>query len=133
MPPVSPMQNATGTETNPDAGVIVARPATIPEATPSTLGLPLLSHSAVIHPRAAAAAEKWVAANALLASAPALTALPALNPNQPNQSKPAPIRLSTTLCGGIGSFGNPARLPRTKAHTNAETPELTCTTVPPAK
>src|SRR5947209_7227249 len=127
------MQNAIGTETNPEAGVIVARPATIPEATPSTLGLPFFSHSAVTQPKAAAEAEKCVAANALVAKAPALTALPALNLNQPNQSNPAPIKLSTTLWGGIGSLGKPARLPRTRAQTNAETPELTCTTVPPAK
>src|SRR5437763_674133 len=127
------MQNATGTEINPEAGVIVARPATIPEATPSTLGLPFFSHSAVTQPRAAAAAEKCVAANALVAKAPALTALPALKPNQPNQSNPAPIKLSTTLWGGMGSLGKPERFPSTTAHTSAETPELTCTTVPPAK
>src|SRR5579859_5618393 len=127
------MQKAAGTETNPEAGVIVASPATIPEATPSTLGLPLLSHSAVTQPSAAAAAEKWVAAKALVAKAPALTALPALNPNHPNQSSPAPIKLSTTLWGSIGSLGNPVRLPKTIAQTSADTPELTCTTVPPAK
>src|SRR5690349_2629080 len=103
MPPVSPMQKAAGIDTNPEAGVIVARPATIPEATPNTLGLPLRSHSTPAQPRAAPTAEKWVAPKALLASAPALTALPALNPNHPNHSKPVPTRLSTTLCGGIGS------------------------------
>ena len=35
---------------------------------------------------------------------PAFTALPALKPNQPTQSNPVPMRLSTTLCGGIGSL-----------------------------
>src|SRR5579864_1490881 len=115
------MKKAIGTETNPDAGVIVASPATMPEATPNTLGFPFPSHSAVTQPSAAAAAEKWVAAKALLARAPALTALPALKPNQPNHNSPAPMRLSTTLCGGIGSFGKPARLPKTSAHTRAET------------
>ena len=59
---------------------------------------------------AAAAAEKCVAAKALVASAPAFTALPALNPNQPTHSRPVPMRLSTTLCGGIGSCGKPDAL-----------------------
>src|SRR6185437_6330425 len=127
------MQNATGIVTKPDAGVIVARPATMPEATPSTLGLPLKSHSIPTQPKAPAAAEKCVAANALVASAPALTALPALNPNQPTHNNPVPIKLSTTLCGSIGSRGNPMRLPSINAHTKADTPELTCTTIPPAK
>ena len=40
-PATSPMQNAAGTVTNPDAGVMVASPATMPEAAPSTLGRPL--------------------------------------------------------------------------------------------
>ena len=92
-------------ETKPEAGVMVASPATMPEATPSTLGLPFCHHSQNAQLSAAAEAEKCVAAKALVASLPALTALPALKPNQPTQSKPVPIRLSTTLCGGIGSRG----------------------------
>ena len=85
--------------------MIVAKPATIPDAAPSTLGLPLSRHSTVAQLSAAAAAEKWVAAKALLANSPALTALPALKPNHPTQSSPVPIRLNTTLWGGIGSPG----------------------------
>src|ERR1035441_2891110 len=99
------MQNADGTVTYPDAGVMVARPATMPDAAPSTLGRPLCSHSTAAQLKAAAAAEKCVAANALVASAPAPRALPPLNPNQPTQSSPAPMRLNTTLCGIIGSCG----------------------------
>ena len=91
--------------TKPEAGVMVARPATMPEAAPSTLGLPLSNHSIAAQLSAAAAAEKCVAAKALVASSPALTALPALKPNQPTHSRPVPIRLSTTLCGSIGSCG----------------------------
>src|SRR3569833_770870 len=125
------MQNAAGIVTNPDAGVMVARPATMPEATPSTLGFPLNSHSIPAQPSAAAAAEKCVAANALVASDPAFTALPAFNLNHPTHSRPVPIRLSTTLCGSIGSRGNPTRLPSINAHTSAEVPELPCTAVPP--
>src|SRR5208282_1808081 len=99
------MQNAEGMDTNPDAGVMVARPATMPEAAPSTLGLPLSHHSVVVQLKAAAAAAKCVAANALVASPPAVNALPPLKPNQPTHKSPAPISEYTTLCGIIGSCG----------------------------
>src|SRR5215470_10272685 len=99
------MSNAGMGFTNPAAGVIATRPATAPEIPPSTLGLPLRIHSAAAHPMAAAAAAKCVATNALVARLPALRALPALNPNHPTQSRHAPIKLSTTLCGGIGCLG----------------------------
>src|SRR5579862_4264255 len=91
--------------TNPAAGVIATRPATDPEIAPSTLGFPLRNHSAALHPIAAAAAPKCVATNALVASVPAASALPALNPNHPTHSRHAPMKLSTTLCGGIFCFG----------------------------
>src|SRR5579863_8064812 len=91
--------------TNPAAGVIATSPATEPEIAPSTLGLPLRTHSAAAQPMAAVAAAKCVATNALVARLPELSALPALNPNHPTQSRHAPMKLSTTLCGGIGSFG----------------------------
>src|SRR4051794_31837101 len=102
-PPAKPIARAAIGPTNPAAGVITTRPATAPEIAPSTVGLPVLIHSTNSHPSVAAAAPKCVAMNALLASDPALSALPALNPNQPTQSSAAPITLSTTLCGGIGS------------------------------
>ena len=60
-------------------------------------------------------------------------ALPPLNPNQPTHSIAAPIKEITTLCGGIGTLPYPRRRPRNRAQTSAETPELMCTTVPPAK
>src|SRR5271157_6318518 len=91
--------------TNPAAGVIATSPATDPEIPPSTLGLPLRIHSAPAHPTAAAAAAKCVATNALVAILPAASALPALNPNHPTHRRHAPMKLSTTLCGGIGSLG----------------------------
>src|SRR5215469_379336 len=127
------MQKAAGMVTNPDAGVMVASPAIMPEAAPSTLGLPLCHHSTSAQLNAPAAAEKCVAANALVASVPAVSALPALNPNQPTQSRPVPMSESTTLCGIISSWPKPERFPSRIAQTNAETPELICTTVPPAK
>ena len=89
--------------TNPPAGVMTTRPATAPEIAPSTVGLPLLIHSRNIQPSVAAAAAKWVLTKAALARPLAARALPALNPNQPTHSSAAPITLSTTLCGGIGT------------------------------
>src|SRR5256885_7468790 len=91
------------------------------------------SHPAALQLPAAAAAPKCVATNALEAKPPAESALPALNPNHPTHNKHAPMKLSTKLCGGIGCFGNPVRLPMYSAQTSAETPDEMCTTVPPAK
>src|SRR3990170_2816531 len=89
-------------QTKPEAGVIATRPATAPEAAPSTVGLPRLSHSVNIQPSAAAAAPVLVATNALAASPLASSALPALKPNPPNQSSAAPITVIGRLCGCIG-------------------------------
>src|SRR5271166_3965905 len=119
--------------TNPEAGVIATSPATHPEMAPRALGLPLRIHSAPAQPIAAVAAAKCVATNALVARLPELSALPALKPNQPTHSRHAPIKLSTTLWGGISSSPKPTRRPRKNAHTNADTPEVMWTTVPPAK
>src|SRR5579872_307327 len=112
MPAKRPMTMADIGPTKPDAGVIATKPATAPEIAPSALGLPLRIHSAAAHPIAAVAAAKCVATNALLARLPEPKALPALKPNQPTQSRQAPMKLSTTLCGGMGSLGYPTRLPR---------------------
>ena len=111
-PAISPIHSASIGVTNPAAGVIATSPATAPEIPPSALGLPLRIHSAASHPIAAAAAPKCVATNALVASPLAASADPALNPNHPTHSKHAPIKLSTTECGGIGRCGYPSRLPR---------------------
>src|SRR5215470_960730 len=105
MPAATPIASADIGFTNPDAGVMATSPATAPEIAPSTLGLPLRIHSANIQARAAAAVAKCVATKALVASADAATALPALNPNQPTQSRHAPMTLSTRLWGRICSLG----------------------------
>ncbi len=63
----------------------------------------------------------------------AANALPALNPNQPNQSKPAPIAAKGRLCGGDILSGYPLRRPRNSAAASAETPAVIWTTIPPAK
>src|ERR1700730_907425 len=129
-PPIA--MDASG-PTYPEAGVIATSPATAPDAVPSTVGLPREAHSVNIQPRAAAAAEVLVARNALTARELASRALPALNPNQPNQRRPAPITVIGRLWGGMGLCPNPLRLPITSAQTSADTPEEICTTVPPAK
>src|SRR5918911_700607 len=88
--------------TYPEAGVMATRPATAPEAAPRTVGLPRVIHSVNIQPSAAAAAPVLVARNALAARALASSALPALKPNQPNHSRPAPMTVIGRLCGCIG-------------------------------
>src|SRR5262245_16046193 len=93
--------DATG-PTKPAAGVMATSPATAPVAAPSTVGFPRSIHSVNIQPSAAAAAAVLVARKALAARALASRALPALNPNQPNQSRAAPMTLSGRLWGGMG-------------------------------
>ena len=61
------------------------------------------------------------------------TAEPALNPNQPNHSRPAPSMTSVRLCGRMGSLPKPIRLPSTSASARPAAPALMCTAVPPAK
>ena len=80
----------------------------------------------------AAAAAMFVTVKALAARPPAVTAEPALKPNQPNHSRPAPSTIIGTSCGSLLS---PFmwRLPIISATTRADTPELMWTTVPPAK
>src|SRR6202043_1713897 len=97
-PAQNPIRSAGKGRTKPEAGVIATRPATHPEIPPSKLGLPLCSHSAIIQPRAAAAAPKCVATNALVARLEAARALPALKPNQPTHRRHAPMKLITRLC-----------------------------------
>ena len=58
---------------------------------------------------------------------------PALKPNQPNHSRPAPSMTSGRLCGRIGSFLKPTRLPMTRITPSAAAPALMWTAVPPAK
>src|SRR5664280_3221174 len=112
MPATTPMASADIGWTKPEAGVMATSPATAPEMAPNAVGLPLWIHSATVQPRAAAAAAKWVLMNALVARGPEFRALPALKPNQPTQSRQAPMKLNTMEWGGIGTLGYPIRLPR---------------------
>src|SRR5437762_10581848 len=99
------MSSAGNGLTKPEAGVIATRPTTQPEMPPRLLGLPAKIHSALSQASVAAAAPKWVATKALVASPLAASALPALNPNQPTQSRQAPVKLITRLCGFMGVTG----------------------------
>src|SRR6185369_14464042 len=108
---MAPISNAGKGLTKPDAGVMATNPATQPEIPPRVLGLPAMIHSAASHESVAPAAPKWVATKALVASPDAPSALPALNPNQPTQSRHAPIKLITRLCG-LKAAAGPRRFPR---------------------
>src|SRR5665213_123929 len=119
--------------TKPEAGVIATRPATAPEQMPSTLGLPLTSHSVNIQANAAVAVAMWVTRKAMPARPSETTAEPALKPNQPTHSNEAPITVSVRLCGAIFSLPSPWRLPSISAVARPAMPALMCTTVPPAK
>src|SRR5256885_13913112 len=94
----------------PAQGVMTTSPATMPEANPRMVGLPPWNHSTNIQAVAAAAAAIWVLVNASAATVPATgssafgraIAEPALNPNQPNHSRPAPMSVRPRLWGGMG-------------------------------
>src|SRR3954471_19505363 len=105
---------------------MATRPATAPDAVPRMVGFPRIAHSENIQARAAAPAAVLVERNAVTASSLAPSALPALKPNQPNQSSPAPITVMGRLCGGIGTLPKTFLRPTTRAHTRAETPEERC-------
>src|SRR6185369_13103035 len=116
--------------TNPAAGVMTTKPATTPDPKPRALGLPEWIHSAIIQERPAAAGAMVVVAKARPARPPAAsevftptTAEPALKPNQPNQSKPTPVRVRGRLWGAMRSWGKPWRLPRKIRKARAEIPE----------
>src|SRR5262245_5350239 len=97
--------NAGNRDTYPATGVMVASPAIVPVATPSAVGFPRWAHSISIHTTVAVEAAMWVATKAPIAWAFAPKELPALNPNQPNQSRPAPSIVRGRLWGGIGVAG----------------------------
>src|SRR5258706_261556 len=96
-PANTPMRTAPDALTNPAAGVITTRPATIPEQNPNTVGLPRVIHSRAGHVIPATAAERVVVMKAFAAMPSAATALPALKPYQPTQSMPVPTMVSARL------------------------------------
>ena len=123
-PATSPIAMADIGETKPAPGVMATRPATAPEAAPSVVGFPVFIHSATTQPSAATEAAIWVVTKALIAIPSAARAEPALNPNQPNQRMPVPIRVSGSECGRIASAPNPLRGPRANTRARAAMPAL---------
>src|SRR5882762_2362308 len=99
-PAAMPIQKEPIGPTKPEAGVMATRPATAPEQMPITVGLPFMIHSTIIQVKPAVAVAVWVTSMAMPACRPAVTAEPALKPNQPTHSKDAPIIVSTTLWAG---------------------------------
>ena len=112
---------------------MATRPATAPDAAPSVVAWPDFSRSTMSQPSIAAAAATNVFRNACAATPLAASAEPALKPNHPNHRMPVPSSVSGNECGGIGSPGQPRRLPRMSTSASAPAPALTWTTVPPAK
>src|SRR5688572_8414517 len=84
---------------NPAAGVTATRPTTIAVAQPTAVGLPERIRSRKVQTTSVAAGASIVVTNARPAIGPATSALPALNPNQPNQSRPEPSSTNGTLWG----------------------------------
>ena len=107
-------------------------PTTAPVTVPSSVGRRCIQ-LIIIQVKAAAAAAVLVATKALEARPPEVRALPALKPNQPNQSSPAPRATKGILLGSMESWGKPRRFPSSRARARAETPALMWTTEPPAK
>src|SRR5262245_37289720 len=119
--------------TNPAAGVTATRPTTMAVAAPTAVDLPLRIQSSSVQTTSVPAGASIVVVNAKPAMPFAAIALPALNPNHPNQSKPAPRSTKGTLCGIRPAFLKSRRGPTASTAASAATPALTCTTVPPAK
>src|SRR5262245_45492402 len=115
IPATAPITSDAIGVTKPAAGVTATRPATAPEAPPSTVGFPRELHSVNIHASAAAAAAVLVVVNAWAARPLAASALPALNPNQPNHRRLAPMTVMGRLWGGIGVCPKPLRRPMMRA------------------
>src|SRR5262245_15696463 len=87
--------------TNPAAGVTATRPTTIAVAAPTAVGLPVRTASRIVHTTSVPAGASIVVTNARPAIGLAASALPALKPNQPNHSTPAPRSTNGTLWGTI--------------------------------
>src|SRR6184192_2639699 len=86
----APMASAARGVTNPAAGVIATSPTIAPVAAPTAVVRRLRVRSTSNQHTSAAAAAACVFTSAVTATSDALNADPALNPNQPNQSSPAP-------------------------------------------
>ena len=127
------MMRAPSGLTEAAAGVTPTRPATMPEAAPSEVACPSRRRSTRSQPSIAAQAAASVLIQATPAMALAPSAEPALKPNQPNHSRPAPSMTRVRLWGRIGVRPKPMRGPITIARASAAAPALMWMAVPPAK
>src|SRR5580765_7885365 len=91
--------------TYPAAGVMATRPTTMAVAHPTTVGRPVRIMSSTVQTTNVPAGARNVAVNASAAMPLAARALPALKPNQPNHSTPAPSSVNGTLCGRTDDEG----------------------------
>src|SRR5271155_5462181 len=132
-PATAPIAKAPNALTDEQDGVMATNPATMPEAPPSVVAWPSRIRSVSSQKSMAVAVAIVVVMNVAPAAPLELVAEPALNPYQPNHSKPAPSITNGTLCGRNVVAGQPLRLPRTIASTNPAMPALIWTAVPPAK
>src|SRR6184192_3268202 len=105
-----PMNKLEGMVTNPAAGVMATSPTTEPIQNPTAEGFLPRAASNKIQARPAAAAAVLVTAKAEAANVPAPNALPALNPNHPNQSNPVPSNTKGMFAGEIADFFSPLSL-----------------------
>src|SRR5919197_2860591 len=99
MPTANPIAKACSTLTYPDAGVIPASPAIAPFIAAMILGLCVLIQESATHTRAETAEAIWVTITVFPATPPEASALPALNPNQPNHKREDPSTAIGILCG----------------------------------
>src|SRR4029450_2484485 len=129
MPAAIPMHSEPTGPTKPEAGVMATSPAIAPVQMPTTVGLPRVIHSTSIQVNAAADVAMCVTVMAMPACIPAVTAEAALQHNHPPHNSEAPMNVSPMLWLGPVSL----RLPSTRHAISPATPELMCTTVPPAK
>ena len=68
-------------------------------AAPTAVDFCCRTRSSIVHTTSVPAGASIVVVNASAAMPLAASALPALKPNQPNQSSPAPSSVNGTLCG----------------------------------
>ena len=123
-PAITPIISAPLALTAAHAGVIATRPATTPDAAPRLVACPSRIFSTSSHDRTAAVVAPIVLRSANPAVPFDPTADPALNPNQPNHNRAAPSITKGKLCGRIGTFPKPTRLPRIIARANPAAPAL---------
>src|SRR5262245_10617071 len=96
---MTPSHTALSGAMKPAAGVTATSPTTAPVATPTVVGRPVLRRSISIQTSSVAAGASSVFTNACAATGPDDSALPPLNPNQPNHNSAAPRMTYGTLWG----------------------------------